>query len=391
MNPSRRLRILMVLESEFPASRGGGTESQMRTLGEALRRRGHRVTVLTPRLRDGAQARAGRHFGLAVGRLAYPQVRFLGGLVMLARLAVFLHQHRRRYDVAHVHIAHHLALVCCLLGPALGLRTVVKVAGSWELAGGLLGRDGGALAHVLRPLWRRADAWQAVSTRIAATLVGLGMARERVHAIPNAVDLARYAVRPRPRAAGAPRVLAFVGRLAPEKDLSSLVHAWAQVFGERSDRHLWLVGSGSEGAGLQRRVVELGCTASVRFLGHHDDVADLLAEVDAGVLPSLMEGLSNTLLEFMACGLPVLASRVSGSEDLVQPGQTGWLHEPGDVEGLVAALRAFDAIDAAELARMGRNARAAVERHAATDHVIDRLLAVYAAPTVIGSDAMEAG
>lgn len=389
MAGTRRLRILMVLESEFPARRGGGTESQMRTLGEALRRRGHRVTVLTPRLRDGAQARAGRHFGLAVGRLAYPQVRLVGGLVMLVRMALFLHQRRHRYDVAHVHIAHHLALVCCLLGPMLGLRTVVKVAGSWELAGGLLGSDGNALARVLRPLWRRADAWQAVSTRIAATLVDLGMANERVRAIPNAVDVARYAVPSRRRAAGAPRIVAFVGRLAPEKGLPSLLHAWAQVFGGRSDRRLWLVGTGTEGVALQRRVVELDCTDSVRFLGHRDDVADLLAEVDAGVLPSLMEGLSNTLLEFMASGLPVLASRVSGSEDLVQPGQTGWLHEPGDVDGLAAALRAFDALGDAELARMGRNARAAVERHAASDRVIDRLLAVYAVPAPVGPDAME--
>lgn len=377
---ARRLRILMVLESEFPVARGGGSEIQLRTLGEALRRRGHRVTVLTPRLALGPQATASRHFGLAVGRLAYPRVRLVGGLLMLARMALFLRGHGRRYDVVHVHIAHHLALVCCAVAPTVGLRSVVKVSGWWELGRGLMRKDA-MLTRVLRPLWRRADAWQAVSTRIAHELVGLGIARERVHDIPNAVDLKRYPMRERARPAGTPRTLVFVGRLAPEKDLRNLVRAWADVFAGRADRRLWLVGTGREEKPLRRLVEKLGCTGNIEFLGHRDDVATVLAEADVGVLPSLMEGLSNTLLEFMASGMPVLASRVSGSEDLVRDGQTGWLHEPGDATGMAAALRAMDADSDERLAAMGRAARAAVERHAASDVIIGRLLATYAPTT----------
>lgn len=374
---ARRLRILMVLESEFPVVRGGGSEIQLRTLGEALRRRGHRVTVLTPRLGLGPQATASRHFDLAVGRLAYPRVRLVGGLLMLARMALFLRGHGRRYDVVHVHIAHHLALVCCAVAPTVGLRSIVKVSGWWELGRGLMRKDR-MLTRILRPLWQRADAWQAVSTRIASELVEMGIARERVHDIPNAVDLKRYPMRVRSRTAGTPRTLVFVGRLAPEKDLRNLVRAWTGVFSGRTDRRLWLVGTGREEKALKRLAKKLGCTGNIDFLGHRDDVATVLAEADAGVLPSLMEGLSNTLLEFMASGLPVLASRVSGSEDLVRDRQTGWLHEPGDVAGMAQALRAMDADSDEQLVAMGRAARAAVERHAASDVIISRLLAAYA-------------
>ena len=70
--------------------------------------------------------------------------------------------------MVHVHIAHHLALVCCAVAPTVGLRTVIKVSGWWELGRGLM-RDGAPLTGLLRPLWRRADAWQAVSRRIGAT------------------------------------------------------------------------------------------------------------------------------------------------------------------------------------------------------------------------------
>ena len=386
----RRLRILMVLESEFPVARGGGSEIQLRTLGEALRRRGHRVTVLTPRLALGPQATAGRHFGLAVGRLAYPRIRVLGGLVMLARMALFLRGHGKRYDAVHVHIAHHLALVCCAVAPTVGLRSVVKVSGWWELGRGLMRPDGGLLARMMRPLWRRADAWQSVSTRISAALVELGVAPDRVHPIPNAIDLARFPARPPGRPAGAPRTLVFVGRLAPEKDLRNLVRAWSQACAGRADRRLWLVGTGREMKPLRRLVRKLGCDGNVQFLGHRDDVAAILAQADVGVLPSLMEGLSNTLLEYMASAMPVLASRVSGSEDLVRPGHTGWLHEPGDVAGMVEALRAMDAADDARLAAMGRDARIEVERHAACDRVVDRLLAAYSPETVVALGRMEA-
>ena len=386
----RRLRILMVLESEFPVARGGGSEIQLRTLGEALSRHGHRVTVLTPRLALGPQATASRHFGLAVGRLAYPRVRMLGGLVMLARMALFLRGHGRRYDAVHVHIAHHLALVCCAVAPTVGLRSVVKVSGWWELGRGLMRPDAGLLARMVRPLWRRADAWQSVSTRISAALAGLGVAPDRVHSIPNAIDLARFPARTTERPAGAPRTLVFVGRLAPEKDLRNLVRAWSQACGDRADRRLWLVGTGREMKPLQRLVHRLGCDGNVEFLGHRDDVAAILAQADVGVLPSLMEGLSNTLLEFMASAMPVLASRVSGSEDLVRTGHTGWLHEPGDVAGMVEALRAMDAAGDDLLAAMGRNARAEVERHAACDRVIDRLLAAYSPQTAVAPGRMEA-
>lgn len=373
---TRRLRILMVLESEFPVARGGGSEIQLRTLGQALRRSGHRVTVLTPRLALGPQATAGRHFGLAVGRLAYPRIRVLGGLLMLARMALFLRGHGRRYDVVHVHIAHHLALVCCAVAPTVGLRSVIKVSGWWELGRGLM-RSNGLLNGMLRPLWRRADAWQAVSRRIADALPDLGVERARVHTIPNAIDLNRYPMCVRQHPAGAPRTLVYVGRLAREKDLRNLLRAWAEVFAGREDRRLWLVGTGRERKVLQRLAVKLDC-ANIEFHGHSDDVAAVLSRADAGILPSLMEGLSNTLLEYMASGLPVLASRVSGTEDLIEHGRNGWLHEPGDVVGMTAAMRAMDASSETELARMGRRARVVVESHAASDRVIERLLAVYA-------------
>ena len=120
----------------------------------------------------------------------------------------------------------------------------------------------------------------------------------------------------------------------------------------------------------------------------------MLADADIGVLPSTVEGLSNTLLECMASGLPMIASRVSGSEDLVHTGVNGWLFEPGDRDGLVDCL-----IDAAELPlqrrlEFGAQARATIERHASLDSVLERILALYrgaAAPASAAAPATSEG
>ena len=373
----RRLRVLMVLESEFPVQRGGGSEIQVRTLGEALCRRGHRVTVLTPRIATGPQAPASRHFGLAVARIGYPRVRGFGTLVMLWRLAGFVLRRGRRYDVAHIHIAHYLALVCCLCAPWVGLRTLIKVSGWWEIGRGLMRPDGGLSVRLASVLWRRADAWQAISTRIAAALADLGIRRERILPIVNAVDLARFAPRTGLRT-DAPRTYVYVGRLAPEKGVDTLLRGWNEAFHGRSDRRLWLVGSGAAADSLRALAAELGCNDNVEFLGHRDRVDGVLADADIGLLPSLMEGLSNTLLEFMASGLAVLGSRVSGSEDFIRPGETGWLHEPGDARSVADTLTLTDRVDEDTLAAMGRRARAEVERRAGVDRVVDELIAAYA-------------
>jgi glycosyltransferase involved in cell wall biosynthesis len=184
-------------------------------------------------------------------------------------------------------------------------------------------------------------------------------------------------VRAAPRAAGAPFTAVFVGRLVPEKELGTLLDAWAQAFAGRSDVRLRIVGGGPLAEPLRAKAQELKITAQVEFLGHRDRVEDVLAEADVGVLPSRIEGLSNTLLEFMATGLPTLASQVSGSEDFVVTGRNGWLFPVADVDALAAGLREAAAMPPADLAAMGRQARADVESKASLDIVVGRLLALY--------------
>lgn len=371
------LRVLMVLESNFTQKGGGGAESQLRTLALHLQELGHRVTIVTPMLPYGPQVKAERCFGIPVGRLPYPRTRLVGAGVMCARMAAFLWHNRTRYDAWHVHIGHNLGAITCVMGAALHKPVVVKISGWWELEQGVLAKNVGVLERVARRWLKRASAVQAISTRIAAELEKSGFPSDRIVHLPNAVNTSRFRANTALRKAGTPFVGVFVGRLVPEKGLDTLLDAWAQAFAGRDDVRLRLVGGGALEEPLRARAKELGIAHQVELLGHRDRVEDVLAESHVGILPSRIEGLSNTLLEFMACGLPVIGSRVSGNEDFVVPGENGWLFDVSDAKTLAACLREAESLAPERLAEIGLRARTHVQAQASLERVVGSLLALY--------------
>lgn len=373
----RPLHVLMVLESCFPSPGGGGAEAQVRTLANALRAKGHRVTVLTPITTNGPQQIVGRVDRVPVCRLRYPHLRFVGGPLLWMRLALFLWTRRKRYDAWHVHIAHHLGAVCSLLGSWMDKPVVLKVSGWWELEKGVLAGKARPLSHLAYRCLLRASAWQAISSRIAASLAAKGIPSTRIASIPNAVDTARFRGMLRIPSLS-PRFI-FIGRLVPEKGLDTLLHAFVVVLRSCPTARLRLVGSGPLAPTLVALSNELGIAGQVDFCGHRDDIEAVLADADIGVLASRIEGLSNTLLECMAAGLPMIASRISGNEDLVRTGENGWLFEPDDRNALASCLVEAAALPIGQRLAMGARARETVEQHAGLHRVIDSLVSLYRA------------
>lgn len=193
-------------------------------------------------------------------------------------------------------------------------------------------------AMAQRLMLRGTDAAFAVSAQLRADLVReLGVDRERFEVIHNGVDVTAFC------AAGphvpSPRTMCIgsVGRLVPVKNYSLLLQAFARLPLSLPCR-LVLVGDGSERAALSKLATELGILDRVEFAGHRDDVAQLLRAMDIFVLPSLSEGLSNTLLEAMAAGVPVIASDVGGNREIVESEDSGLLFRCGDIEHAAAQL-----------------------------------------------------
>jgi len=161
-------------------------------------------------------------------------------------------------------------------------------------------------------------------------------------------------------------VIGTVGRVDPIKDQATLLHAMADLVrrchGWRLRVHLVLVGDGPMLAKLKDMAVDLGIGDRVWFPGARNDVADLLQAMDLFVLPSLNEGISNTLLEAMATGLPVLATAVGGNVELLEAGVTGDTFDPGDIHKLAEVMACYVASPALCFAH-GAAARQRVVRH----------------------------
>lgn len=373
---ARPPRVLMVLEGPYPTPRGGGAEAQVRTLAGAMRARRRRVTIVAPLNPDGPQAKVSRVDGVPVCRLRYPRLRLLGGPALWLLLAAFLFRRRRHYDVWHVHVARSWAVVCAMLARALGKRVVIKVSGSWDLERGALAPNASPFARLPHHCLMRAHGWQAISQRIATALHARGIPASRIAAIPNAVDTGRFRKVLHPSCVDARFI--FIGRLVEEKGLPTLLEAFADITATYPKARLTIVGTGPLLDTLKSMASALHVDDAVMFAGHREDIEALLSSANIGVLPSRFEGLSNALLECMASGLPMVASRISGNEDFVQAGANGWLFEPGDRAGLARCLAAAAALPPLQRRGMGESARATVARKASVDKVLASLAALYA-------------
>ncbi|MDB4948258.1 MAG: hypothetical protein JWM27_907, partial [Gemmatimonadetes bacterium] len=232
-------------------------------------------------------------------------------------------------------------------------------------------------------LHRGVDACVAPSAAAVAEAVAFGIPAERVHLVPNGVDVDAFSpVDSAEKAAlrarlglGAGPVVLYLGRLSAEKDPVNLLDAWSAVAGAHPDAELVYVGEGPDEARLRARVEELRAPR-VRLAGGSAEPAAWYRAADLFALPSRHEGLSNSLLEAAACGLPVVSTRVSGAVDLFARADLGELVPPRDPAALAGALERMLA-DPGRRAACGAAARNLIVRELAVDRVAAAVERVY--------------
>ena len=210
----------------------------------------------------------------------------------------------------------------------------------------------------------------------------------RIRVIPNGVDLepfgpegigpgARDAIR---RELGIPagaRVVGTLGRISPEKNLGLFLRmAKSLSAGEDAGVLFVIAGGGPLVSALRLQAADLGLSGRVHFLGPRQDVARVLSAFDLFVLTSDTEGLPNAVMEAMAARLPVVATRVGGTVELVEEDKTGFLVDPGDLDRLTARVRAL-LPDEETRRRMGHEGRRRIEAGFSADLMVRRTVALY--------------
>ena len=239
--------------------------------------------------------------------------------------------------------------------------------------------------------WSAADRVLSVSSRLAERIAReTAFPLERIRVIRNGVDVERFGHVDRSSARatlGLPAdqpMLVTVGRLVPVKDHETLIQAMALLRRDGVSAMLAIAGDGPLLEPLKARAAALGLDAQVRFLGHRPDVEVVLGAADIFVLSSKSEGLSNTILEAMASGLPVVATRVGGADEMVREGQTGYLVAPHSPHALADALESLVRSRGVRQA-MGAAGRRRVEAEFSLAAMVSRYEAMYAEAVTVNT------
>jgi len=293
-------------------------------------------------------------------------------LVQVARLARLIRARGVRLVHANEFISNFVAF---LAARAARVPVIVNRVDLGHL------RDGFGARHRTVEKWmsRHADAVCANADGVRRVCIEEeGSAPERTFVVRNGLDLQRFdalAARPLqgPLPAGRPLV-AVVANLWPVKGHRTLLEAIARVHAHRPEARFALVGDGPERSFLERRIADLHLEGVVELLGTRYDVPAILSRAEAACLPSQAEGLPNAIMEAMAASLPVVATDVGGTPELVLPGETGFLAPSGDPVRLADALLAVLA-DPEEARQMGARGR----RLVAGAYSLDLLAAAHGA------------
>lgn len=379
-----RGKINVVVMSDYFWPQIGGNEEWNRQVSLELARRGHGVTVLTYRMPGHTKDEVLE--GLVhVKRMGPCTIRgiqpyFKRALIQGYGILDYVRRNLDEIDVLQVSQTYPL-LPAWVAKKALSKWKRVPILATWHDVYGIANsvRYRGWRGFIRGPLERLVlklpyDAVMAVSESTKRKLVEAGLEEKKIRVVYNGVDLniidgvdSEKSVNPR---------ICYVGRLVRHKRVRDLIAAFSKVEGRYPEAELYVVGDGSERRRLEKTARKLGVDR-VTFTGFVSEKrkVDILKSSWVLVQPSILEGFGITLIEAMACRLPVIAAGVGGPREVVDP-SCGFLYSPCDVDELADRIEAVLA-DAKLRENMGDSGRRKVEEKFTWHRTVDRLESIY--------------
>lgn len=348
------------------------TGQAMRTLSEAvgISKRGHRVILACQpgtALEKGAREHSLEVLTLDMGRF-FPS---------LAKLSSFLR--RERVDLINAHgYRDHLLSLCA--GRIAGVKVLVRTKHNHKPL------KGGAFSRFIYS--RLTDKVVAISNHTRNVLIESGLKPGHVDAIYTAIDLKYFSPRTKNKQlleefniSNTYPIIGTVARLSDRKGISFLIDAVKLLVDEGRKVTCFIVGGGGSSSRdkidlLKKRAASMDISHCFIFTGLRTDIPEILSLFDVFILPSLAEGLGRSLVEAMAAGKPVVASKVGGIPEAVEDGKTGILVPPGDAASLARALAfLFDNPQAVD--EMGYAGRKRAEMMFDEEKMVDAICLLY--------------
>lgn len=351
----------------------GGAELQAERLAIQLAKRGHSMQVLT-NYRDSASSYEERRDGMAIHRTPF----HLAYQITTAVKETFryLVHNRKSYDILHAHMMFGHAVVAVVVARFFRKKCLIKIACAGEYGDLALFSTFDGFERA-RKVLGQADAFVAISREVEEELIRYGFPREKIQRIPNGVD-SDFFKRTLPFPPREQFRFILIGRRGPQKGIDIALQALKLLEQYGADLPFKLAMHGVEYPehDYSRLADELGVAHLVEFNPVEPKIKDVYHSAHCFILPSRGEGLSNSLLEAMAMELPVIATKVSGTEDVLRDEENGLLISAESAEALANAMARV--MRDPELAqRLGRGARQTIERLYSLESVAERYSQLY--------------
>ena len=257
-------------------------------------------------------------------------------------IRVYNYLYKNHIDIVQVHGSYPLTRII-LAAKAAGARVIYTEHAKRSL------QKSDRLRYMTKVACLLCDGIVVVSDNLKEYFIKeIGVDGGKVSVIYNGVDLKKFDARKGyPYPEGLPekkpssRFVGVVGRLTEAKDHANLFRAWRKVKYHNRGNMLIVVGDGEKGEELKKLCHSLGIGGEVLFLGSREDIPNLIAYMDLTILPSKREGFPLAILEYMAMGKPVIATKVGGVPEIIEHGVNGYLIPPEDSDSLVRALESF--------------------------------------------------
>lgn len=358
MSKTPPLKVAMITNRYLPIV--GGAEMQANHLSCQLVKRGHSVNVITRRIQPDFPTKEIIN-GIPVQRLSPTGLGHRANALMFFRIFFFLLRHARQYDVFHVHSLGPVGLATLIAGKLTGTPTTLKIPSRNDITRKNKKSEVSSYTALLRKfilpqwLWRRILA-SAGAIIVLNNDIMLEAQTESVdkHArkIPNGVDISIFHPIDTPTKQSRREKLSilqddfvalFSGRLIRGKRIEVLIEAMHQIVQDHPQAKLFVAGSGahqhdSVEAMLRQLVIDLNLQERVIFLGHITNIVEYLQIADCYAFSSESEGMPNAILEAMACGLPIVASRIDSITEIINE-DNAYLADVGNVDEFAKSIR----------------------------------------------------
>lgn len=393
------MRICIFTETYYPVVGGGETQAQLLAAGLAAAE--HAVIILTRRS-DAQLNSCDRYDNVSVYRLPPTGSGQLKKWGLLVSGPLMLMKLRNRYDLIFVSGYRIIGLAAVLLGKALRKPVVLKADSQGEMSGEFfengLRRFGASRSSILFRLFlglrnailKQGDAFSAVSPDIATELAAGGVPAHKIHLIPNSVDTNRFVpadadqrslLRTKLALPQNADIAMYTGRLVAYKGLPLLLKVWNDIRNKHKNALLVFVGTGGldiDNCEYQLRdyVKTSGLGQCVIFAGAVPNVHDYVQAADVFTFPTTNDAFPSSVIEAMACAVPVIATPVGAIKNIISDGENGILVEPGSFMQL---LRAIDLMlsDKALASRLGQAATQTVQEQYSQGKVVKQYLSLF--------------